>query len=151
MHTFSAVNIVYLDVFSRQNEQASIKIEHTFNMFAYFLTVKHMTFLRIFIYKKLPQSFFVNLRFLFTFDNQIQLSKQRGTYFESAENTGLYLTILEPDTLTTVRLSSPMLFSYGGCHYLTCALYHKILNSKLNLYIWSGMIFINISLRMLHT
>lgn len=84
--------------------------------------------------QKLPQSFFVNLRFLFTFDNQIQLSKQRGTYFESAENTGLYLTILEPDTLTTVRLSSPMLFSYGGCHYLTCALYHKILNSKLNLY-----------------
>lgn len=101
--------------------------------------------------QKLPQSFFVNLRFLFTFDNQIQLSKQRGTYFESAENTGLYLTILEPDTLTTVRLSSPMLLSCGGCHYLTCALYHKILNSKLNLYIWSGMIFINISLRMLHT
>lgn len=101
--------------------------------------------------QKLPQSFYVNLRFLFTFDNQIQLSKQRGTYFESAENTGLYLTILEPDTLTTVRLSSPMLFSCGGCHYLTCALYHKILNSKLNLYIWSGMIFINISLRMLHT
>lgn len=73
MHTFSAVNIVYLDVFSRQNEQASIKIEHTFNMFAYFNCEAHDISEDIYL-QKLPQSFFVNLRFLFTFENQIQYS-----------------------------------------------------------------------------
>lgn len=131
VHTFSAVHIVYLDVFPRQYEQASIKIQHIFNMFvlyifrceAHDISTKNFNRVLTLTYDFLP-----------TLTIKYSNRNHRGTYFESAENTGLYLTILEPDTLTTVRLSSPMLFSYGGCHYLTCAVHHKFLNSELNLY-----------------